>query len=85
MGGDRLAQLGQAAHRRILARRAGQRRGGALDHVLGPAEIGEALAEIDRLELAREPRHMLEDGGRQVGEERVHAAPYSAAARLWRL
>ena len=41
--------------------------------VLRTRVVGKALAEIDRARLAGEARHDLENGGRKVGENRVHA------------
>src|SRR5687768_6884359 len=80
MVGHRLPQLGETAHRRILVRGGGQRLGRSGDDVVRPAEIGEALAEIDRFMLARERRHALEDRGRKLCVERVHSRPISAWA-----
>jgi hypothetical protein len=42
-------------------------------HVLGARIVGKALAQIDRLVLARELRHHLEHGNGKLGKHRVHA------------
>ena len=47
MSGDRFAQGRQAPRRRILVRAFDHRPGGSIQDRVGPAEIGEALAEID--------------------------------------
>ena len=80
MIGDGLPELGQAAHRRILVRSGQQSLGGPGDDILGPAEIGKALTQIDRPMLDGERRHAGEDVGRHVGEERVHSLAITAKA-----
>ena len=72
MGGDGLAQLRQAHHRRVLVPAVDHRLGGLAAHVLGAGVVGEALAEIDRAGLARQPRHHLEHARLEIGEDRVH-------------
>jgi hypothetical protein len=67
-----LAQFGDAHHRRILVPARHHRFGGLAAHIFGARIIRETLAEIDGMILTREPRHHLEDRGRQIGEGRVH-------------
>lgn len=54
MGRDRLTQLRQAHHRRILVPAGNHRLGGLAAHVLRARIVGKALAEIYRLMLSRE-------------------------------
>ena len=83
MRGDRLAQFRQAQHRRILVPAVDHRLGRLAPHVLRPGIVGKALAEIDRVVLAREPRHHLEHGDGKVGEDRIHArVRFRSAGRL---
>ena len=72
MVGDRVAQFGQAEHRRILVPAVEHRFGRLGAHVGRAWIVGEALAEIDRIALARQPRHHLEDAGANIGENRIH-------------
>ena len=50
---DRLAQRRQPARRRILVRALLQRPRGRVEDLVGPAEIGKALPQVDRAMLAR--------------------------------
>ena len=70
--GDRLAQFGQAQHRRILVPAVDDGIGRLRAHVLRARLVGKALAEIDRILLARKARHHLEHRDRQIGEDGVH-------------
>ena len=85
MGGDRLPQLRNAHHRRVLVVAVDRGvRGGAPD-ILRPGIVGKALAEIDGVVVARGLRHRLEDGDRKVGEDLVHGShvsknPWGASA-----
>ena len=69
---DRRAQLRQPHHGRILIPTLDHGVGRLAAHVLGTRIVGKALPEIDRAGLAGELGHHLEDGGRQIGEDRVH-------------
>ena len=73
--GDRRAQLRQAEHRRILVPAVNHRLGRLGAYVGGPGIVGEALAEIDRLALARQARHDFEDADAEPGEKGVHDQP----------
>ena len=72
MGGDGLAKLQQPHHRRVLVPTVDHRLGGLAADILGAGVVGEALAEIDRAGLARQPRHDLENARLEIGEDRVH-------------
>src|SRR3546814_7658558 len=61
VGGDRLAQRGQAHHRRILVPAGQHGLGGRATHILRAGVVGKTLAEIDRLVMTGQPRHGLED------------------------
>ena len=63
MFGDRRAQFGQAHHRGILIVAVQHRIRRLAAHVLGAGIVGKALSEIDRLLLAGERRHHLENRG----------------------
>jgi hypothetical protein len=69
--GDRLAQLGQAHHRRVLIVPLQQIVRRRPTHRLGPLVVGKALAEVDRLMLAGERRHHLEDRGAEAGHQEI--------------
>src|SRR5579864_1489923 len=75
MRGDGGAKFRQAHHRRILVPAVDHRFGRLGAHVLRSLIVGKALAEIDRLPLARQPRHDLEDARLNFCEYRVHACP----------
>jgi len=51
-------------------------------HVGGAGIVREALAEIDRVALARQPRHDLEDADAKPGEKGVHGSPLDRDARI---
>ena len=80
MAADSLAKIGQPAHRRILVGRSGQQFGCLNDHILGPAEIGKALPQIDGSMLPGEAGHMFEDRNGLVREKRVHSLSINACA-----
>jgi hypothetical protein len=44
--------------------------------------VREALAEIDRLALARQTRHRLENAGTKFGKNRIHRGPSYAVRRF---
>ncbi len=81
MGRDRLAQRHQAARRRVLVRAMLQRVCRGVEDRVGPAEIGEALAEVHRAMLRRERGHALEHAGRHILVDRVHSGGHSAGMR----
>jgi hypothetical protein len=70
--GDRLAQLGQPHHRRILVPAVDDRVGRLCQHIFGKRAIGKTLPQVDGVVLAREPRHHLEHRNWQIGENGVH-------------
>ena len=80
--GDRGAQFRQAEHRRILVPAVDDRLGRLRAHVGGAGIVGEALAEIDRVALARQPRHHFEDADAESGEKGVHGSPLDREARI---
>ncbi len=88
MGRDRLPQLRNAHHRRVLIVAVHGRVGGGAPDILRPGIVGKALAEIDGVVVARELRHRLEDGDGKVGEDLVHGGhlkrPEMSAAGLGR-
>ena len=67
----RLAQLGNAEHRRVLVGTIFEGLGRDRAHVGGPIAVGEALAEVDRSMLGAELREDLEDRRPLTGEDRV--------------
>ncbi len=79
MIGHRMAELGQAEHRRILVRPFDHCFRRRLQHRFGSAPVGEALAQLDRSALAGAGGHGFEDGGAHPGVERVHGAELVAA------
>ena len=72
MRGDRLAQFGQAHHRRILVPAVDDRIGRLRQHVFRERTVRKSLPEVDRILFARKARHDLEYRDRQVGEDGVH-------------
>ena len=80
MGGNGGAKLREPHHRRILVPAVDDRIGGLAADVLGPRIVREALAEIDRAGFPGKAGHDLENGGRQIGEYRVHASSHRVRA-----
>jgi hypothetical protein len=72
-----LAQLGQPHHRGILVPAVDDGVGRLLSHVLRAGIVGKALTEIDRVLLARKPRHHLEHRDRQIGKDVVHCGGWA--------
>ena len=73
--GDGLAQLGQAAHGRILVGAVERRARGGFEDVARAVLLGKALAQIDRAALGGEARHHFEHGGAECGVDAVHRNP----------
>ncbi len=63
----------QAAHRRVLVRLVHQRAGSSLAHLGEAIAFRETLTEIDGAQTRRLKRHDLENGGREIGKDWVHA------------
>ena len=61
MRGDRRSQCRRPRHRRILIRILEQRARRLGEHILWPATVGKALAEVDRAARPRACRHRFED------------------------
>jgi hypothetical protein len=74
MVGDRFPQLRQPARGRILVRAFLQRAGRFIEDLLRPAEIREALAEVDRAVLRGGEAHPLEHADLHLLVERVHSS-----------
>ena len=74
----RLAQPGDAHHRRILVRAVLERVMRAPAHVVGAVAVGKALAEIDRAVRARQARHHLEHGRAIAAQDRIAGLHVSA-------
>src|ERR1700753_141373 len=69
---DGLAQLADTHHRRVLVVAVHGRVGGGAADILRSGIVGEPLAEIDGVVVARELRHRLENRHGKVGEDLVH-------------
>ena len=67
-----LAQRRHAARRRILVRALLDRARRRVENRVGPAEIGKALAKVDRIMLRGEPGHAFEHAGLHLLVKRVH-------------
>ena len=80
MGRDRLAQFGNAHHRRVLVIAIHGSIGCRLPDVLGAGMVGKALAEIDGVIVARKLRHRLEDRDGEVSKDLVHGPHGKASA-----
>ena len=74
MGRNRLPQFRNAHHRRVLVVAVHHRVRGGAANVLRPGIVRETLAEIDRVVVARELRHRLEDGDGQIRKYLVHGS-----------
>ena len=71
MLGDRLAQIGDAEHRRILVHAIAQIIYADLDHIVGTVAVGESLAEIDCIVLLGKTRHDFEYRRTETGKNTV--------------
>ena len=70
VGGDRLAQLGDARAGGVLVAARAQRLDGRLDAPGGAVGVGEALAEVERAGADRERGHLGEDRRRDAAAGR---------------
>ena len=80
---DRRPQLRNAHHRRILVVAVQRRVSRRPPDVLRAGIVGKALAEIDRVVVARGLRHRLEDGDGKVGKDLVHGGHVKISRRPW--
>jgi hypothetical protein len=74
MSGNRVSQLGNAHHRRVLVVAIDHGVGGGAADVFRSGVIRKALAEIDGVIVARELRHRLEDRDGQIRKYLVHGS-----------
>ena len=87
VGGDRVAQLGDAGAGRVLVVARADGRHGGLQHLLRPVRVGEALPEVERAGAHGERRHLGEDrraeAGQLLRQEAARTERHGREPRAW--